>query len=77
MREVTFEHYKRSKDIASTLRYMKGESMWRTMRSCRLEGEHRVVATFYDDMMDCDIRNWIDQLSKVFGLSCLVTWESE
>ena len=71
--EVVFEHYNRSREIATTLRHIEKQSMFKAMIRCRMEGKHRVIAVFeHED----DIRSVSDQLARVYGIGCLVSWYS-
>jgi len=74
MIEATFEYHNRSREIANTLRYIEKRNMFKTMLRCRMDGKHRVIAVFEHEE---DIRSVARQLSSVFGLGCLVTWNND
>tara|TARA_R100001594_G_scaffold76827_1_gene111451 strand:+ start:4953 stop:5201 length:249 start_codon:yes stop_codon:yes gene_type:complete len=65
-----------SRDIASTLRYMK-ENGWDHIGSVRMVGKHRAILTMREEYYDEDISEIIEKMSKIFMCSVLATWGEE
>ena len=62
-----------SKDIANTLRYMKGHG-WDNIGSVRMQGKRRAVLTMREEYYDCEVSEIIEKMSKIWHCSVLASW---
>jgi len=62
-----------SRDISSTLRYMKHNG-WDNIGSVRMQGKRRVVLTMREEYYDDEVREIIEKMSKIWHCSVLAIW---
>tara|TARA_R110002110_G_scaffold399335_3_gene615163 strand:- start:483 stop:806 length:324 start_codon:yes stop_codon:yes gene_type:complete len=65
-----------SKDIASTLRYMK-QNGWEHIGRVRMLGKHRAVLTMKEEYYDNEVQEILEKMSRIFCCSVLASWGDE